>query len=726
MRYIWLFAVLLLTAPAIAQNGTKKITLEDIWKKNTFKIKSVPGFNGMRDGHHYTQIDMDGSRQTINVYDLETGKKERTVFDNSMQKFQGEAISVDEYSFSDNEQKMLLLTQAKNIYRRSILHKVYVLDLVSGKITLLDDDKVLHPSFSPDGSKVAFVKDNDLYYNDLNRDRTTAITADGKWNYIINGNCDWVYEEEFSFTKAYDWAPDGQHIAFYRFDETLVPMYTLAYYDSLYPRQYQFKYPKAGEPNSVVRVLLYDLTSRKTVDANLGRETDQYIPRIKWTKDPSKLCIYRMNRHQNKLELLQAEAATGATSVMYEEENPYFIEINDNLQFLPDNESFIFNSEMSGYNHLYRWNWKKEQMTRLTLGKFDVDALIGIDEKTQRVYYTAAVESPMQRKFYSVSWNGGNKKTLTEEKGTHSITAINGYHYFLDKYSRLNQPPVYYLRDANGSVVRTLEENKELVAKMKDYELGKLRFKKFPGAEEGVMLNAWMITPPDFDSTKQYPVLMFQYSGPNSQQVADRFPISDFFWHQMLAEKGYIVICADGTGTGFRGQKFRKKTYQQLGNLESNDQIAIARHLGTLPYVDKSRIGIWGWSYGGFMSSTCIMKGADVFKSAIAVAPVTNWRYYDNIYTERYMRTPRENPKGYDDNSPVQMVNGLKGKLLLVHGTGDDNVHFQNQVMLVDALIKADKEFESEYYPNKAHGISGGNTRYHLYKRMTEFILNNL
>jgi dipeptidyl-peptidase-4 len=590
---------------------------------------------------------------------------------------------------------------------------------------LLDEDKVLHASFSPDGSKVAYVKDNNLYYKDLQTGKVVAVTTDGKRNEIVNGNCDWVYEEEFEFTKAYEWAPDSRHLAFYRFDERQVPEYTMTIYDSLYPTPYKYKYPKAGEPNSIIQIKIYDIASKQTVDADLGSEKDQYIPRIKWTNDPSELCVYRMNRHQNELELLLANANTGATKVIYEEENPYYIEINDNLQFLPDNRSFIFNSERSGYNHFYRWNWKTKKLTALTRGNYDIDQLIGIDTVTRMLYYTAAEASPLERKLYAVDWTGRNKKVLTVEDGTHAITPINGYKYFIDKYSRLDIPPVYFLRDIEGNIIRTLEDNHELAATLKNYALGKIKFLKVPG-DSGVMLNAWMITPPDFDKSKRYPILMYQYSGPGSQQVADRFPVGDYFWHEMLAEKGYIVFCVDPTGTGFRGEQFKKKTYLQLGNLESNDQIAVAKYLGTLPYVDKQRIGIWGWSYGGFMSSTCILKGSDVFKSAIAIAPVTNWRFYDNIYTERYMRTPQENPDGYDNNAPEKMAGNLKGKFLVVHGTGDDNVHFQNQVMLVNALIKANKEFDSEYYPNRTHGISGGNTRYHLYRRMTDFILNNL
>lgn len=723
MRKLLLFAAFVSFQVCQAQN--KQITLEDIWKNGTFRIRSVPGFNAMKDGKRYTQTDVVDGKQQINTYDLATGKRLVTLFDNAQQA-DGKTIQVEDYLFSEDEQKMLLLAEGQNIYRRSILHKAYVYDLATKDLQLIDEGKVLHASLSPDGSKVAFVKENNLYYKDLKTGRTETVTTDGKRNEIINGNCDWVYEEEFGFTQAFEWAPDGKHIAFYRFDERRVPEYTMTVYDSLYPTPYKYKYPKTGEANSIIQIKIYDLDDGTTVNADLGKETDQYIPRIKWTKNPNRLCVYRMNRHQNGLELLLASAKTGKSTVIYEEKNKYFIEIDDNLQFLPDNESFIFNSEMSGYNHFYRWNWKTEKLTKLSKGKYDIDQLIGVDELNQKLYYTAAEESPLVRKLYSVDWNGRNKTTLTKESGTHAITTIEGNKYFLDKFSRLNTPPVYYLRQMDGTIVRTLEDNKDLLATMSQYELGKIRFTTFPGAEAGVRLNAWMMTPPGFDEAKKYPVLMFQYSGPGSQQVADKFPMADFFWHQMLAEKGYIVICADGTGTGFRGEQFRKKTYLTLGNLESNDQIAIAKHLKTLPYVDGDRIGIWGWSYGGFMSSTCIFKGADVFKMAIAVAPVSNWRYYDNIYTERYMRTPQENPKGYDDNAPEKMVGKLKGKFLVIHGTGDDNVHFQNQVMMIDNLIKANKEFDSEYYPNKAHGISGGNTRLHLYKRMTSFILNNL
>lgn len=536
-----------------------------------------------------------------------------------------------------------------------------------------------------------------------------------------------MYEEEFAFTKAFDWSPDGKYIAYYRFDESAVPEYSMPVYGGLYPKNNNFKYPKAGEVNSIIQIKLYDVADKKTVKADIGPIEDQYIPRIKWTKDANTLCIYRLNRYQNELELLFTNAATGKSEVVYFDNNKYYISINDEIAFLPDNSSFIFVSEREGYNNLYRWDWKAKKLTNLTPGKYDVANLVGVDEKRKLAYYTAAENSPMERKMYSVSWDGKDKKVLTPEDGTHAITSIEGFNYFLDKHSRLNTPPVFYLRDAKGKIIRTLEDNKVLKARMDEFNLGKMEMKEIT-LPDGRSFNTWMITPPGFDANKRYPVLMYQYSGPGSQEVADRFPVRDYFWHHMMAQKGYIVLCADGTGTGFRGEEFKKKTYLQLGKMESDDQISIARYMAGQSYVDKERIGIWGWSYGGFMSATCIFKASDVFKAAIAVAPVTSWRYYDNIYTERYMRTPKENPKGYDDNAPEKMAKGLgaNSKFLLIHGTGDDNVHFQNSVMLTDALINANKEFDSEYYPNRAHGISGGNARPHLYKRMTDFILSNL
>ena len=719
---------LLLTAAfmqtAVAQTGKKMITVEDLYKNNTFAVKSVPGFNAMNDGRHYTQIDNENGVQQIREYDLATGKLVSSLFSNQDANYAGNRLKVDEYQFSADEHKMLLLSQSQNIYRRSVLHRVFVYNIATHDMSLLDTGKVLHATFSPDGSKVAFVKDNNLFVKDLASGVVTAVTSDGSKNNVINGNCDWVYEEEFGFSRAYEWNKDGSYLAYYRFDESQVPQYTMAKYTSLYPEQYTYKYPKAGERNSAVQIKIYDIARHTTANADLGQENDQYIPRIKWTELPKKLCVYRMNRLQNKLELLLAGATTGKTTVVYTEKNKAYIEINDQITFLPDGHSIILRSERDGYNHLYNYNWSTNKLNCLTPGDYDVDVLTGVDVERGLVYYTAAENTPLQRNLYSVTLNGRNKTCITPQKGMHLITPCHGFNYFVDNYSRLNKVPVHNLLNANGKVIRTLENNAALQAKMDDYALGEIKMTKIKGATG--MLNAWMITPPDFDPKKKYPVLMYQYSGPGSQEVADKFPVGNFWWHQLLAQHGYIIVCADGTGTGFRGEAFKKKTYLQLGKYESDDQIAVAKSLGELPYVDKGRIGIWGWSYGGFMSSTCILKGNDVFKTAIAVAPVTNWRYYDNIYTERYMRTPQENPSGYDDNSPEKMAGLLKGNFLFIHGTADDNVHFQNSVMFTTALINADKDFESEYYPDKAHGISGGNTRNQLYRRMTNFILEHL
>lgn len=727
MKKIILLSISLFTLSlsALAQDGKKTFTLADIWQKGTFRMKSVPGFNALKDGQRYSQINyLEDGQQNISIYYLENGNLQKTVFDNFKNTFNGDTLSIADYQFNAQENKLLLLCQAQNIYRRSVLYKAYVYDLNTSKIQSVNDQKILHPSFNPQGDKVAFVSNNNLYYKDLNSDATITITQDGKRNEIINGNCDWVYEEEFEFTQAYQWSPNGAYIAYYRFDERNVPVYTMTLYDSLYPTPYQYKYPKAGAPNSIVDIYCYQLAEKKSVAAKIHSENDQYIPRIKWAPNSENLCIYRLNRHQNHLELLWANPKTGMTELCYQESNKYYIEINDNLNFLPDNASFIFSSEQGGYNQLYRYYWKTKKLKLLTKGQYDIESLIGIDEKNQKLYYTAALNKATERKLYVCDWNGKNQNCLSSTEGFHQITPCEGYQYFLDKHSRIDRVPSYSLINAQGKTVRVLEDNAELEKTMNQYQWGKIQLQKIKGKDQ--LLNAWVIYPPHFDSTKKYPVLMYQYSGPGSQMVADKFPVGDYFWHQYLALKGYLIVCVDGSGTGFRGEAFKKCTYLQLGKKESDDQIAVAQNIAQWPFVEASRIGIWGWSFGGFMSSTCILKGNHVFKTAIAVAPVTNWRYYDNIYTERYMRTPQENKEGYDLNAPENMADSLKGHYLLIHGTADDNVHFQNAVMLSEKLIQKNKRFDNVYYPNKNHGISGGKTRLQLYTKMTDFLLEHL
>lgn len=722
---LFLLLTLLIIQPASAQNK-KDISFQDIWESDVFEVKSVPGFNVLENGKDFSRLADHNTR--INLYHLDNGEKIKTIFTKP------DSIGdIDHYTFSRDEQKILIYTDKTPIYRRSALYHVYIYDLKSQYLRQLDNDKVLHATFNPAADKIAFVKNNNLYIDDLQSGMLTAVTTDGSRNHIINGNCDWVYEEEFEFTKAFQWSPDGNYLAYYRFDESRVKDYTLYFYNdsSNYPTPYTYKYPKAGEDNSIVTIQVYNVAQQESHPANIGEETDQYIPRIQWTPKGGNLCIFRMNRLQNKLELLLENAENHHSQIIYLEENKYYIDINNNLTannnltFLPNGHSLIINSERSGYNQLYLWDWEKAQYTQITKGDWDVDKLVGVDVTHNKLYYTAAKKNPMERALYAVDLNGKNDICLTPKDGFHDITGFTGNQYFLDAYSRINQVPVISLIDNKGQTVRILEDNHQLAGSMQDYNISPVEFLKIPN-EDGVMLNAWIIKPPHFDATKKYPVLMYQYSGPGSQQVLDQFPIANFFWHQMMAEKGYIIVCVDGTGTGMRGWEFQNKTYLQLGKYESRDQISSAKWLGQLPYVDKDRIGIWGWSFGGFMSATCILKGADVFKTAVAVAPVTNWRFYDNIYTERYMRRPQDNPEGYDDNAPELMTNKLKGNFLIIHGLADDNVHFQNSAMLTKNLIKDNKQFESTYYPNKNHSIYGGYTREQLFRRITGFLLEKL
>lgn len=713
-----LFLFLALTS--IAQSK-KEITLEDVFAKGTFKQDAVSGFRSMKDGIHYSEINEEKKLVQVRFQD---GKEERILADFKEIQYKDDVLKIDDYAFNEDETKLLLFTESENIYRRSVLHKVYVYDIQSKEVMVIKDAKILHAAFSPKGDKVAYVYQNNLYYMDLNSMETVAITNDGDYN-SINGNCDWVYEEEFEFTKAYEWSAEGDYIAYYHFDQSAVPEYNYVIYDKLYPTDYRFKYPKAGEKNSTVSIFIYQLRNDKTSRCDIGDETDMYIPRIKINPFNNALIIYRMNRLQNQLEFLQAETKTGATKIIYTETNKYYIEINDDIVFFKNRNAFVHTSEKDGYNHIYLQDIEDNHSSRITTGEWDDVSLFGVDEKQNTIYYLSAEKSPMDRNLYTIATNGENKKLISTDKGWHDISFSEGFQFYMDKFSYLNHVPVYTIHNDQGNLIRTLKSNESLEKKMKEYTLSKLELIQVPN-EEGVLLNAWMLKPADFSESKKYPLLMFQYSGPGSQQVTNQFAPREFWWYQMLAQKGYVIVCADGTGTGFRGEEFKKKTYLQLGKYESDDQIAVAKYFAKQPYIDAKRIGIWGWSFGGYMSSICILKGADVFKSAIAVAPVTNWRYYDNIYTERYMRTPQENGNGYDDNSPVTMTDKLKGNYLLIHGTADDNVHFQNSVMMVDALIKSNKDFDSEYYPNKNHGISGGVTRLQLYRRLTRFILEDL
>ena len=723
MKKNLLFILLFCTFTAVAQK--KQIELEDLWVKGTFRVKSVPGIQAMANGASYTRIENEKGAVVVNIYDILTDTFQKQLI--PALTFNKQSLRYDDFQISKDGSKVLLFADAENIYRRSVLYHVYVYDFSSKQLSLLFADKVLHASISPNSKDIAYVFNNNLYVKHLDNDVLTAITKDGVKNEIIHGNCDWVYEEEFEFTKAYEWSEKGTYIAFYKFDEKDVPTYTIPMYDGTYPTLYSYKYPKAGFPNSKVSIHTYNVANKELVSYSINNNADHYFPRIKWMNSDTHLCVFEMNRHQNELKLWDVNVLNQATDNFYTETSDTYVEVSDNFMFTKNGKWMLYTSEKDGYNQLYKYDRNLNLSIRITKGNIDIETIHAFDEQRNVVYYTEAT-STIQRKLMAVNILSNKASCLTPESGTHAIQWLEGNKYFVDKYSTINQVPVISLKTSSGKLVKVLESNIELANKMQQYDIAKVELTSIPSdfSYMKVPLNAWVIKPSNFDATKKYPVLLYQYSGPGSQEVADKFPIKDFFWYQMLAQKGYIIVCVDGVGTGFRGAKFKKATYLQLGKYESEDQMNVAKYFASLSYVDPSRIGIWGWSFGGFMSATCILKGNSIFKTAVSVAPVTNWRYYDNIYTERYMRTPQENAAGYDDNAPDQMAHLLKGNLLLIHGTADDNVHVQNEMSLINNLIKYNKQFDSETYPNRNHGIYGGSTRYQLYKRITDYILKNL
>jgi len=722
---IYTLSLFLMASSAIAQ---KPITLNDIWASGVFYPKMISGFINLNDGKSYVKMekDADGNSQVVR-YLYTTGEKTGIVIDgskiaaaNGMQYF-----AFGSFTFNADETKALIPVNTQSIYRHSSKSNYLIWDKSTNKLSKVADEKIRYATFNPQSTKVAYVLDNNLYVKDLKKNKTKRLTKDGSHNAIINGAVDWVYEEEFGMSRGYEWNADGTQIAYYKFDESHVNEWDMEVYGNLYPNHIKFKYPKAGEANSTVDVYITNLKN-KGKKLEIGSQNDQYIPRIKWTKDPNKLTLQRLNRHQNHWEMLLIDAKTREVNVSLEEKDKYYVDITDDIIFLDDKEHFVIKSERSGFWHLYLHKVDGPQVGIITRGEWEVDQLLGVDEKNGKVYFSSTEVSPMERHVYAVDISGKNKKQLTTGKGTHRAVFSNDYSTFFHTYNTAATPHVYSINNNNGETVRLLEDNAAYKTKLAEYKLGPIAFENID-LENGVSLNSYTIKPADFDSSKQYPLLMFVYGGPGSQQVKDNWLWHNYFWHQMLAnEHGYIIAVVDNRGTGARGAAFKKMTYLQLGKYETEDQIAAAKYFGKMSFIDASRIGIWGWSYGGYMSSLCLTKGADVFKAAIAVAPVTNWRYYDNIYTERYMRTPQENADGYDNNSPINHVEKLKGKYLLIHGTGDDNVHFQNTAEMVNKMIHQNIPFDSEFYPNKNHGISGGYTRLHLFTRMTNFILENL
>jgi dipeptidyl-peptidase-4 len=686
----------------------------------------------MKDGVHYTvyNVDWKSGKMSIDEYSYKTGKKVRTLVDLTSL---GIGRVSSEYQLSEDESKILIYTNKKPIYRRSFTADFYVYDIKTKKLTKVSKEgKERIASLSPDGTKLAYMRDNNLYIKDLQTGKLMQITKDGKKNNIINGAPDWVYEEEFSFNKAYEWSPDSKYLAFIRFDESKVKEYTLIKYAGeaphykqyeLYPGLYTYKYPKAGENNSIVSVHIYNLATKKTVKADIGTNTDIYIPRIKWNISGDELGIERLNRAQNKIELLYANPNTGESRVVLADTNKYYIgdEVYDNIVFLPDGKHIMLMSERDGWRHLYLYDTKGDFVKQLTKGKWDITKYLGYNPEKEIFYFQAAKVSPIWREIYSVDMKGRIKK-LSSKEGTNDAEFSTGCKYYINTYSNATTPYYITLNNAKGKVIRILEDNAGFMDKINSVGGIHKTFFKFK-TSEGIELNAYRIVPPDFDSTKIYPAIIMQYSGPNSQTVLDDW---EFGWNNYLADQGFVIFGVDPRGTGARGEKFRKVTFHELGKYETIDLVNSAKYFGSLPYIDKKRIGIWGWSYGGFMVLNAMTKGNGVFNTGVAVAPVTNWRFYDNIYTERYMGKPQDNPSGYDDNSPLNFVKDFKGNLLLCFGTADDNVHPQNSFEFIERMVQANKHFRVFPFVNRNHGIYGGNTRLYLYTMKTNFFEEHL
>ena len=723
MKFIQKVVFLVLFA-SFSAVGQQKISIEAIYS-GTFRAKGMDDLQAMKNTNQYTVLNFDRTSRSnqIDLYDFTTLKKVATLIDTKdFKNLEG----IDSYTFSVDEKTILIATNSDQIFRHSFVANYFIYEIASKKLSPLFDYKIQEPTFSPDGTQIAYAKDNNLFIHTFASKTTKQITFDGKKNAVINGITDWVYEEEFAFVRAFDWSGDSKKLAYIRFDESQVPEFSMSMFrKDLYPTVETFKDPKPGEKNSEVSLHIYDVANGNSKNIDLKKYSDFYIARMKWTNDNNVLCAQVLNRHQDNLDLLFIDGNSGTPKVVLNEKDKAYVDVTDNLTFLKDN-SFIWTSEKNGFNHIYVYDKTGKLKNQVTNGNWEVTNYYGFDEKNQTVFYQSVENGSINRDVYRIGLNGKNKLRLSKNTGTNSATFSPNFQFFINSFSSATQPTNYTLNDAKtGKELQSIENNAALADKLKAYNLPSKEFFVLK-TEKGNELNAWILKPKDFDANKKYPVFMYQYSGPGSQQVNNDWNGTDDYWFMMLTQQGYIVACVDGRGTGFKGADFKKCTQKEMGKYEVEDQIDAAKVIGNYPFVDKGRIGIFGWSYGGFMASNCIMKGNEVFKMAIAVAPVTNWRFYDSIYTERYMQTPQENASGYDENSPINHVDKLKGKFLLIHGSGDDNVHVQNSMQMMEALIQANKQFDSQIYPDNNHGIYGGKTRIQLYNKMTNFIYDNL
>lgn len=713
----------------------QKVTLQDV-ANGTYRAQSIQGLKPMLDGEHYTQISKDHKR--IVKYSFKTGKEVATIFDVATAR-NHKLKSFDDYIMSPDESLILIQTETKPIYRRSFTAVYYIYNVRNRTLEPLSNNGPQQvPLFSPDSHQIAFVRNNNIYLIKLLFGNSESqVTKDGEYNKVLNGIPDWVYEEEFSYNRAFDFSADSKMIAYVRFDESQVPMYSFPWYKGMapekteyttYPGSYDYKYPKAGVVNSKVSVHSFDIKSRVTRKMELPVDSDGYVPRIKFTDDPEKLAIMTLNRHQNRFDLYMANPRSAICKVAIRDEAEQYIkeQAYSDIAFYP--EHIVMMSERDGYNHLYLYTIGGNLVKQITKGEFEVKDFLGWDQKANVFYYTSNEGSPLRTAVYKI--DGKGKKTkLSTRTGTNNALFSKNLNYYINTYSSAQTPTLITLNNNKGQEMATLLDNKELKSKTAQLNMPTKEFFSFK-TSEGVELNGWMMKPANFNPSKKYPVIMHQYSGPGSQQVLDKWGIGSFgdggMFEAVMCDKGYIMVCVDGRGTGGRGAAFEKCTYLSIGVKEATDQAEAAKYLSTLPYVDGSRIGIWGWSYGGYNTLMSMSEGSGAFKAGVAIAAPTDWRFYDSVYTERFMRTPKENGDGYQASSAISRASKLKGKLLLIHGSADDNVHLQNFMEYSEALVQANIQFDTQIYTNRNHSIFGGNTRNHLMNRVANFFLQNL
>lgn len=713
----------------------QKVTLQDV-AQGTYRAQNIYGLKPMLDGDHYTQISSDHKR--IVKYSFKTGKEVETIFDVTKAR-DCNFKTFDDYILSPDEKLILIQTETKPIYRHSFTAIYYIYNVKNNTLEPLSNNGPQQvPLFSPDGNQIAFVRNNNIFLVKLLFGNSESqVTKDGEYNKVLNGIPDWVYEEEFSFNRAFDFSADSKMIAYIRFDESQVPMFSFPWYKGMspakedyatYPGKYEYKYPKAGETNSTVTVHTYDIKSHVTRQMDLPLDKDGYIPRIKFTSDPEKLAIMTLNRHQNRFDLYLANPRSATCKVAIRDEAEQYIKEQEygGIAFYPNH--IVLMSERDGYNHLYLYTIAGNLVRQITKGNFEVTDFLGYDETNGTTYYASNEGSPLRTAIYKID-SKGKKTKLSTKEGTNNALFSKNFTYFINTYSSKDTPTEITLNDSKGRKLGTLLDNEHLKNQLTQLNMPIKEFFTFK-TSQGVELNGWMMKPANFDPNKKYPVIMHQYSGPGSQQVLDKWGIGSFgdggMFEAYMCDKGYIMVCVDGRGTGGRGAAFEKCTYLFLGVKESEDQVETARYLGSLPYIDGSRIGIWGWSFGGYNTLMSMSDGSGAFKAGVAIAAPSDWRFYDTVYTERFMRTPKENADGYNAGSAISRASKLQGKLLLIHGTADDNVHYQNAAEYSEALVQANKQFDMQVYTNRNHSIFGGNTRNHLMNRVADFFLENL